>query len=57
MSFLCFLDESGQDHRESPYEVRGAVAVHDSRLWDLVVALRRAEQRHFGTSYAGPGAS
>ena len=55
MSYLCFLDESGQDHRESPYEVRSAVAVHDSRLWDLVVALRNAEHRQFETSYAGPG--
>jgi len=23
MSFLLFLDESGPDHRKTPYEVRG----------------------------------
>jgi hypothetical protein len=54
LSFLFFLDESGQDHGESPYEVRCAVAVHDSRLWDLVLALKNAELDHFGIPYAGP---
>jgi len=55
VSFLFFVDESGHDHRESPYEVRSAVAIHDSQLWDLVLHLKRAEQEHFGTAYSGSG--
>jgi hypothetical protein len=47
MSFLFFLDESGRDHRDSPYEVRTAVAIHDSALWDLIVSLKQAEIDHF----------
>lgn len=53
MAFLFFVDESGHDHRESPYEVTCAVAVHDSRLWELTVALKRAEIEHFGMPYSG----
>ncbi len=28
MSWLLFLDESGHDHRQLPYEVRGGIALH-----------------------------
>ena len=28
MSWLLFLDESGHDHRNMPYEVRGGIALH-----------------------------
>jgi Protein of unknown function (DUF3800) len=55
MSFLFFVDESGHDHREAPYEVRSAVAVHDSRVWDLILALKRVEGEYFGTAYSGDG--
>jgi hypothetical protein len=27
MSYLFFMDESGHDHRNTPYEVRGGVAI------------------------------
>lgn len=53
MAFLFFVDESGNDHRESPYEVRCAVAVHDSRIWGLTVAIKAAELEHFGLAYSG----
>jgi Protein of unknown function (DUF3800) len=54
LAYLFFIDESGQDHGKSPYEVRCAVAVHDSRLWDLTLALVNAELSHFGVHYSGP---
>jgi hypothetical protein len=31
------------------------VAIHDSRLWELILSLKRAEMDHFGTLYSGPG--
>lgn len=55
MSFLFFVDESGHDHREAPYEVRSAIAVHDSQVWDLILDLKRAEDDYFGTAYSGAG--
>jgi hypothetical protein len=55
VSFLFFVDESGQDHREAPYEVRSAVAIHDSHLWNLILNLKLAEKDEFGTEYTVPG--
>lgn len=48
MAHILFLDESGQDHRESPYEVLGGIAIEDSRIWPLITDVRRAEVEHFG---------
>lgn len=48
MSWLLFLDESGHDHKTMPYEVRGGVAVHASRLWPFVQAMKRLELDCFG---------
>jgi Protein of unknown function (DUF3800) len=53
MSWFLFIDESGQDRRESPYEVLGGVAIQDSDLWKLVQELRDAEIAHFGRRYTG----
>jgi hypothetical protein len=47
-----FIDESGQDQRESPYEVLAGVVIEDRRLWRLVVDLHEAEVEHFGCRYA-----
>jgi len=52
MAYFMFVDESGQDHRDSPYEVLAGVAVHDTTLWDLICAIKRAERECFGTTYA-----
>jgi hypothetical protein len=52
MAYLMFVDESGQDHRESPYEVLAGVAIHDSVLWDLICEIKAAEKAIFGTTYA-----
>ncbi len=51
MAYFLFVDESGQDHKESPYEVLAGVAVEDRDLWNLVCALREAEERFFGARY------
>ncbi|MEQ9812162.1 MAG: DUF3800 domain-containing protein [Azospirillaceae bacterium] len=48
MAWLLFIDESGQDRRQSPYEVLAGLAVEDWRLWPLIVEIRRLQRRHFG---------
>lgn len=48
MAYLLFVDESGQDQRDSPYAVLAGAAVHDSQLWDLVCDIRDAEVHVFG---------
>lgn len=48
MAYLLFIDESGQDHQESPYEVLAGAAIHDSQLWDLVCDVQDAEEQIFG---------
>ena len=55
MAYFLFIDESGQDHRDSPYEVLAGVAIEDRDLWNMIQAVQSAEIRHFGTRYsAGP---
>lgn len=49
MSWLLFMDESGHDHRNMPYEVRGGVALHARKLWAFVQSLQRLERDAFGT--------
>lgn len=43
-----FIDESGQDRRQSPYEVLAGLAVEDRRIWPLIRQLSDAQQHHFG---------
>ncbi|MGL4464007.1 MAG: DUF3800 domain-containing protein [Planctomycetia bacterium] len=50
MAWLMFLDESGHDHKQMPYEVRGGVALLDSQLWPFTRAMQRLEQEAFGCS-------
>ncbi len=52
MAHFMFVDESGQDHKESPYEVLAGVAIHDSALWNLICEVKLAEQAIFGTTYS-----
>lgn len=52
VSWLLFLDESGQDHRNCPYEVRGGVALHASRLWSFVQQVQQRETAAFGARLA-----
>jgi hypothetical protein len=52
MAYFLFVDESGQDHRDSPYEVLAGLAVEDRDLWNLIKALQEAEIRLFGRRYS-----
>lgn len=51
MSHLLFVDESGHDQGESPYEVLAGVSVEDRDLWNLITALLTSETLHFGRRY------
>jgi Protein of unknown function (DUF3800) len=52
MAWFLFIDESGQDHKESPYEVLAGVAIEDSDLWGLIKELHDAKIAHFGRRYS-----
>lgn len=45
---LLFVDESGTDRREAPYEILAGVAIRERNLWPLIQAIRAAEREHFG---------
>lgn len=47
MGWFLFVDESGQDGRNSPYEVLAGVAVEDRELWRLIQALKESQEAHF----------
>lgn len=48
MSYFLFLDESGQDRREAPYEVLAGVSVQDTELWNLIQRIHSLEYDLFG---------
>lgn len=50
MSYLLFVDESGHDHRVCPFEVRGGVALHVSKLWSFIQNVQALEVSCFGDS-------
>lgn len=50
MTWLLFLDESGHDHKNCPYEVRGGIALHAGKLWPFVRQLQQAELVAFGAA-------
>jgi hypothetical protein len=51
MAYFLFIDESGQDHHESPYEVLAGIAVLDKDMGRLAREARETELRHFGRRY------
>ena len=53
MSWLLFLDESGHDHKSTPYEVVGGFAIHASKLWAFISQIQTLEQAIFGTDLRG----
>lgn len=55
MSWLLFLDESGHDHRNMPFEVRGGVALSSTKLWSFIQNWRRLEEHCFGTTLSAYG--
>lgn len=48
MSWMIFLDESGHDHKNMPYEVNGGIAIRASTLWSFVQSMQRLERDSFG---------
>lgn len=52
---LLFIDESGHDHGEAPYEVLAGVAVSERDLWNLIQTIRDAELQFFGVHMAEVG--
>lgn len=48
MSYLLFIDESGSDRRESPYEILAGICFQDRDLWNLVCQVQDAETKFFG---------
>jgi Protein of unknown function (DUF3800) len=52
---LLFIDESGHDHGDAPYEVLAGVAIRERDLWNLIQAIRSAELEHFGLQMAEVG--
>ena len=48
MSWALFIDESGQDRKNSPYEVLAGVAIEDRQIWRLIRNLSDAQQEFFG---------
>jgi hypothetical protein len=55
MSWMLFLDESGHDHNTMPYEVHGGIAVHDSKLWAFLQAVKQLELNCFGAQISSYG--
>lgn len=48
MSYLLFMDESGHDRGDAPYEVLAGICIQDRDLWPLINAIHRAEEEFFG---------
>lgn len=51
MAYILFLDESGQDLRESPYEVIAGIAIEDKNVWNMVREVHLLEESLFGRRY------
>jgi hypothetical protein len=51
MAYFLFIDESGQDHHDSPYEVLAGVSMLDKDLWTFVRAAHDLELFCFGRKY------
>ena len=52
MLYFLFVDESGQDHNNSPYEVIAGLAVEDKDLWNFIRLIHDFEFDYFfGCTY------
>jgi hypothetical protein len=52
MAHLFFIDESGTDHHESPYEVVAGISITDSRTWSLIKSIKSLEMELFGINFS-----
>ena len=51
MAYFLFIDESGQDHQDSPYEVLAGFAINDKDLWNFIREIHDIELSCFGRRY------
>ena len=51
MAYFLFIDESGQDHHDSPYEVLAGFAIQDKDLWNFIREVHEIELSCFGRRY------
>lgn len=55
MAWLLFIDESGHDRKQAPYEVLTGIAIRDRDIWPLIGELHACELGWFGRRYSsGP---
>lgn len=52
MAYFLFVDESGIDRRESPYEVLAGVCIEDRDIWNLIDAINITEENILGLRYS-----
>ncbi len=52
MAWFLFMDESGHDHKQMPYEVRGGFSIAEDKLWPLLQDANRLELDCFGARLA-----
>ena len=52
MAWFLFIDESGHDRGESPYEVLAGIAIRDRALRNVIHQLHEAEVHWFGRRYS-----
>ena len=52
MTHLFFIDESGHDRRQMPYEIHGGILVPLTSAWSLIRAIKDAQIRLFGSEWA-----
>lgn len=45
---LFFIDESGCDQKEAPYEVLAAISIREDNLWKLINDIHNLEEKCFG---------
>ena len=55
MAFFLFIDESGHDHHDSPYEVLAGIAIEDKNLWSFIQSAHQLEIACFGRTYREGG--
>lgn len=49
------MDESGHDHKNMPFEVRGGIALHAKDVWPFICRMQYAEKHAFGIELAEYG--
>jgi hypothetical protein len=52
MTVFLFVDESGHDHNESPYEVLAGISIRDRNLWNMIQEVKEIQNHLFGDFYA-----